>query len=178
MKSFCELFLCSSKELKNVRNLVAAGILMTTGIVLNLFTVPITPVMRLSLGFLVSAIIGTLFGPAVGIMCGGLGDIINYLIFPSGPYFPGLTLSGMLAGMMYGIALYNKKITVIRCAVVIIIVTIVVEILLNTYWLSLLYGKGFYVLLPLRAAKDLIMIPIKVASIYFLLNMVNRIRNI
>jgi uncharacterized membrane protein len=34
--------------------------------------------MRLSLGFLVTAMIGMLFGPIVGGMCGGIGDIINY----------------------------------------------------------------------------------------------------
>lgn len=178
MKNFCEVFLCSSKELKNVKNLVTVGLLITMGIVLNLFTIPITPFMRLSLGFIVAAVIGMLFGPFVGGMSGGLSDIINYLIMPSGPYFPGLTLSGILAGVLYGIALYNKRITIVRCTAIICIITITIEILLNTYWLSLLYGKSFLVLFPLRAIKDAIMIPIKVGLMYFMLNLVKKIMNI
>ncbi|EHJ00126.1 hypothetical protein CDLVIII_3567 [Clostridium sp. DL-VIII] len=171
MKNFCESFLYSSKELKSVRNLVIVAMLMTVGIVINLFTIPITPVMRISLGFLAISMIGMLFGPIVAGMCGGMSDIINYLIIPNGPYFPGFTISGILAGILYGIVLYNKKITLARCIIAIIIETVAIDIFLNTFWLSILYGKGFTMLIPLRAFKDIIMIPIKVFIMYFLLRL-------
>ncbi len=171
MKNFCESFLCSSKELKSVRNLVTVAMLTTIGIVINFFTIPITPVMRISLGFLATSMIGMLFGPIVAGMCGGMSDIINYLIIPNGPYFPGFTISGILAGILYGIVLYNKKITLARCIIVIIIETVAIDIFLNTFWLSILYGKGFTFLIPLRAFKDIIMIPIKVFIMYFLLRL-------
>lgn len=177
MKFYYEIFLCSSKELKNVRNLVIAGLLMTIGIILHFFTIPITPVMRISIVFLALAAISMLFGPVVGGMCGGLSDVINYLIIPNGPYFPGFTVSGILGGLIYGIALYNKRITVVRCSIVVTIVSIIVDILLNTFWLYLLYGKAFYALLPLRATTNLVQIPIKVVMMYFLLNLINRIKN-
>lgn len=176
MKDLCELFLCSSKELKSLRNLVMAALLMSIGIVVNFFTIPITSVMRLSLGFLVTAMIGMLFGPIVGGMCGGIGDIINYLIIPNGPYFPGFTISGILAGILYGVILYNRKVTIVRCVLVNIIITIIIDIFLNTFWLSLLYGKGFNALLTLRVFKDIIIIPLKVIIMYFLLNSINKIR--
>ena len=40
-----------------------------------------------------------MFGPVMGFMCGGLGDIIQYIIKPTGPYFPGWTLSAALLGL-------------------------------------------------------------------------------
>lgn len=176
MKNFNGIILSSSKELKNVKNLVLASILMALGFILHFFTVPITPFMRISLGFIVQAMIGMLFGPVVGAMCGGMSDIINYLSTPNGPYFPGFTISGILAGILYGAALYNKRLTVLRCAIVTLIVTGVIDIILNTYWLYLLYGKAFFALLPLRATTNLIQIPIKVAMIYFILNLINRVK--
>lgn len=178
MKNLYELFWDSSKELKNTKNLVIAALLMTVGFILHFFTIPITQFARLSLGFLVEASIGMLFGPIVGAMCGGLSDIINYLATPTGPYFPGFTISGILGGIIYGTVLYNKKITMIRCAIVAIIVTILIDIFLNTFWLFLLYGKSFYALLPLRAVKDLAVLIIKVPMMYYLLNLVNKIKNI
>ena len=178
MKNYYELFLCSSKELKKVRNLVIAGLLMSIGFVLHFFTIPITPVMRLSLGFLVDSLLGMLFGPVVAGMCGGISDIVNYMSMPTGPYFPGFTISGILGGIIYGIGLYDKKVTVIRCTIVTLIITVVVDIFLNTYWLYLLYSKGFFMLLPLRAVTNLMMIPIRVAMMYFFLSLIRRLPNI
>lgn len=109
MKNYYELFLGSTRELRNVKNLVIVALLMGASFIVNFFTIQITPVLRLSLGFAVSSLIGMLFGPAVGGLCGGLSDIINYIIKPTGPFFPGFTISGILVGILYGIALYNKK---------------------------------------------------------------------
>ena len=175
MKNFCNLVLCSSKELKNVRSLVTAALLITIKLILDLFTIQITPVMHLDFEFLATTSIGMLFGPIVGAICGGVSDIINYVINPKGMFFPGFTISAILIGIIYGIALYKKKITIIRCILANMTVVIIVDILLNTFWLSLLYGKAFYLLLPARALKNIIMIPINVTMMYFILKLVNRI---
>ncbi|AGF58036.1 ECF transporter S component (folate family) [Clostridium saccharoperbutylacetonicum] len=176
MKNYYELFLGSTRELRNVKNLVIVALLMGASFIVNFFTIQITPVLRLSLGFVVSSLIGMLFGPAVGGLCGGLSDIINYIIKPTGPFFPGFTISGILVGILYGIALYNKKITIKRCAIITIIITVLIDIFLNTYWLVLLYGKGFGAVLPLRVVTNIIFIPIKTAIMYFVLNLIIRIK--
>lgn len=176
MKNFYELVLCSSKELKSVRNLVTASLLITLKLILDLFTIQITPALHLSFEFLASATISMLFGPVVGAMCGGLSDIINYIINPKGTFFPGFTISAMVGGIIYGIVLYKKNITVARCIIAEVAIVVIVDILLNTFWLSLLYGKGFNILLPARVVKNLVMIPIDVTMMYCILNLVNRIK--
>ncbi|ACD21840.1 MULTISPECIES: folate family ECF transporter S component [unclassified Clostridium] len=176
MRNFYTSISNSSKELKNVRNLVTASLLITIKLILDLFTIQITPFLHLSFEFLASVTISMLFGPVVGAMCGGLSDVLNYLINPKGAFFVGFTLSAMMSGLIYGSILYKKKITLTRCAFANIISVIFVDIVMNTFWLSILGGKAFYVLLPIRAFKNLIMIPINVMMIYFVLNLVNKIK--
>ncbi|OOM16168.1 folate family ECF transporter S component [Clostridium saccharobutylicum] len=176
MKNFYNSVLCSSRELKNVRNLVTASLLITIKLILDLFTIQISPVLHLSFEFLASSTIGMLFGPVGGAICGGLSDIINYIINPKGVFFPGFTISAMVLGMIYGTLLYKKKVTFIRCVIAEILVVLIVDIILNTFFLSLLYGKAFALLLPVRAFKNVVMIPINASMMYFILKLVNRIK--
>ena len=76
MKNVVEVMISSSKELKSVRNLVLASLLITVHLLLDLFTIQLLPTLHISFEFLASATIGMLFGPVVGGMCGGLSDII------------------------------------------------------------------------------------------------------
>lgn len=176
MKAFYSLVLCSSQELKKVRNLVTAALLITIKLILDLFTIQFTQFLHLSFEFLASATIGLFFGPVVGAMCGGLSDIINYLLNPKGTFFPGFTISAIVGGIIYGIGFYKKKVTFIRCLIVEIAIVVIVDLLLNTYWLSLLYGKGFFVLLPMRILKNIGMIPFNSIIMYYVLNAVKKIR--
>ena len=176
MKNLYNLVLCSSKELKSVKNLVIASLLITMKLILDLFTIQLNQALHLSFEFLPFASLSMLFGPVAGAMSGGLSDIINYIINPKGAFFPGFTISAMVSGIIYGIAFYKKEISVKRCIFAEIAIVVIVDILLNTLWLSLLYGKGFFVLLPMRIIKNVVMIPINVAMMYFVLKLVDRIK--
>ena len=138
MKTIYEVFLTSSKELKKVRNLVLASLLIAIHLLLDLFTIQILPTLHLSFEFLASATIGMLFGPSIGALCGGLGDIINYILNPKGAFFPGFTITAIITGVIYGLVLYKKEITIKRCIVAVTAVTLICDICLNTYFLSLL----------------------------------------
>ena len=77
--------------------------------------------------------------------------------------------------MIYGLLLYKKeedtyseKQFVIRTILSVILVTAIVNIGLNTLWLSIISGKAFMVLMASRLVKELVMIPIKVITIIFL----------
>ena len=50
-----------------------------------------------------------LFGPVVGGIMGGIGDILKFLIKPTGPYFFGYTLNAMLGPVIYGIFLLSSS---------------------------------------------------------------------
>ena len=62
--------------------------------------------------------------------------------------------------MIYGCFYYKKNLTLGRVLVAKGIVVIVVNLFLNTLWLSMLGGKAFMAILPPRLLKNIIMWPI------------------
>ncbi len=91
------------------------------------------------------------------------------LIFSrGGAFFPGFTLSAFVSGFLYGIILYQKKITIKRCFFAVLTVVISTSLVLNTIWLVIITNKAAFVILSARIVKDLIMLPIQTFVIYYL----------
>lgn len=55
---------------------------------------------------------------------------------------------------------------------------ITISIFLNTYWLSLLYGKAFMAMLPSRVITGLVIIPIHSIAIWFISKPLSKIKSI
>ena len=83
------------------------------------------------------------------------------MIFPSGSYFPGFTLTAFLTGVIYGVVLYKHPKTWGRIILATCLVCLGMNLCLDTVWLHILMGKGFFALLPTRIFKAAIMIPIQ-----------------
>jgi ECF transporter S component (folate family) len=75
------------------------------------------------------------------------------LIFPMGPYFPGFTLTAFLTGLTFGLVLYKKPVTFKRTLLASLIVVIFLNLILDTYWLYLLFDQAVVAMLPLRIVK-------------------------
>ena len=149
----------------DVRKLVQISLLVALQIILTRFCSIQTPIVRIGFGFVPVVIIATMYGPIYAGVANGIADILGLMLFPSGSFFPGFTLTASLAGVVYGVFLYNKPINWGRIIAASVIINIVLNLGLNTYWLSIMMGKGFLALLPTRIVKELVMIPIKVVII-------------
>ena len=117
--------------------------------------------LRLSFGEVPIMLSGILLGPVYGAVCGALSDIIGYVVNPvGGPYFPGFTLTAALTGLIPGVlSKYYRNDWNWASITTIVIATAVVTILLNTLWLSLMYGKAFLALLSARIIGKAPLIP-------------------
>lgn len=103
------IFLCSVKEFCNLRSVVTMALLVALHTVMSMYlSVMVTESLRISLSFLANIAAGVLYGPVAGFVCGGIGDLIQFILKPQGAYFPGFTLSAALAGFVYGMCLYKK----------------------------------------------------------------------
>lgn len=160
MKKFVTLFTDSYREMKSVRTITTAAMFGAISIILGMFSINIGNYIRVSFSSIPNGMIAYLFGPVVGGLFSGSLDVLKYLIKPAGAFFPGLTMVTVLAGIMYGCMYYKKPITLSRILVTKFLVMLVCNVVLNTLCLSILYGKGFMVLLPARALKNLVMWPI------------------
>ena len=114
-------------------------------------------------------------------MFAALAMILNQVAsIDIGPYvrigFSGIPnrLVDYLFGPVTGCLFSGKKLTIKRVLAAKFIVMLTVNVLLNTLWISMLYGKGIMVLLPARALKNLIMWPIDSIIFYSLTKLIEQ----
>ena len=157
---------------KNKKILITA-ILLASEIILGRFLAIRTPILTISFSFVPLILIAILLGPKYAVLNGILSDLIGALLFPTGPYFIGYTISNALSGLVYGLFLYQKEFKfdkkfIIKLIISVFIVNFIINALLNTYWLLLTTKKAINFLAPIRFIKQLIMLPIKVITIIFI----------
>ena len=165
----------SLHELKSVRVLTCCGLMAALAIALNFVaSIDLGPYIRIGISGLPNQVVSFLFGPAVGAIFGAMLDIIKFLIKPTGPFFPGFTLSAALNGLIYGIFVYRKPLTVKRVLLAQLLIKIFVNIGLNTLWLKILYDKAILAILPGRLISNAVMLPIDTFLMFIILKMVER----
>lgn len=160
MKKLATLFADSLQELKSVRTVTACAMFAAISVVLGAYTLVIGDYIKIGFSSISNQFVHMLFGPVVGSLFAGALDILKYLVKPTGAFFPGFTVNAMLAGLLYGCFFYKKPIRLGRILAGELTVSVICNMLLGTLWLSMLYGKGFLALLPMRVLKNLIMWPV------------------
>lgn len=173
---FAGMFVSSMRELKKTKSLVVAAMLLAIQVVLGLFAaIPFGNTIRISFGYLALSSTGALLGPAAAMINGALADLLGCVIKPIGPYFPGFTITGMVSGLIYGSMLYRRDITLRRVLLTKLLIDVVCNLLLNTLWLNILYGKAFWAILPSRALKNLAQYPVDVILMYPVLRKIRKV---
>ncbi len=163
------------RKLRNTKVLTSAAMLSAIGILLGFFKISISQIMEIRFGGLPIGVGSYLFGPAVGAVIGAIADIGGYIVKPTGPFFPGFTISAIVTGIIFGLVLHKKKVTIWRVFVAELIHTVIVNVILNGIWLTILYNNAFWAVLGSRLLKQIIMLPIQTAMLYVLLQAVCRV---
>lgn len=163
------------------KKIVITALLLAMLIVLSRFLSLKTPIMKISFAFIPTMLCATWLGAKWTVLLNVLGDIIGAILFPTGPFFIGYTISTAVAGLIYGLLLYKQesntftdKQFTLRLIIATILVTCISNIGLNTLWISITSGKAFIVLLGTRIIKELIMIPIHIVIILFIEKMLRK----
>ena len=140
--------------------LVVTGFMIALSVVLSkLISINIS-FLRVGFGFLPIAVLAIMYGPVIAAIGYGVADLLGAWLLPTGTFFPGFTVSAVLTGLIFGWVLYKKEVTFVRALIASAIVCLAVNLLLNTWWLTFLIGKGFKVLLASRAVKEIVAIPV------------------
>lgn len=149
---------------------VLMGLFIALNVIFTRILKPIDlPNLRVSFGFLATSFAAILMGPVLGGISAAIADVIGYFLFPSSAqFFPGFTLSAFLAGLVYGLFLHKNPRSLLRVILAVITITLVIDLGLNTLWLSILLKKAWLVLLFPRVIKSVIMIPVHVVMIHLL----------
>ena len=141
----------------NNMRLVTVALLTALEVILGtFFTVNFAGIAKIGFGFLPIAMIAIMYGPLWAGTAYAIGDVLAWFVKPEGAYFPGLTLTCFLVGVVMGLFLYKKEVTFARCALCFIPIVFFLDFLLNTFWLHILMNQAFLALLPSRIVKCLI----------------------
>jgi ECF transporter S component (folate family) len=143
----------------NIKILANVALLIALEVVLSRFLSISTPIVKIGFSFVPIAFCAIMYGPVWAGVAAALGDIIGATLFPIGAFFPGFTLSAALTGVVFGLFLYNRKGNWAQLVGAVSINCIGISLLLSTFWLTIITGTSFWVLLPTRIVQNLIMIP-------------------
>ena len=183
----------------STRMIVTLSVLVALQVVLTRFCSFNAWNVRIGLGFTALVIAAIFYGPVAAAIVGGLGDFIGSIAFPTGSYFPGFTLTQVLMGLVFGFALYRKyhnaplfsfgstqsqsegttftgtaMTQIIRIVIAVLINQCILSLLMNTLWISILYGSSFTGLLSTRAMQVAVTAPIQIIIISALQGVLKR----
>ena len=158
----------SKKIKRNTVRIVAMGLLIALQVVLSRFLSINLQFLKIGFSFIPIMFSGYLYGASGGVVVAVVSDLIGALLFPSGAFFPGFTATAALSGLIYGIS-FGGKCTTAKVVSGVITEQVVCGLLLNTWWLSLMYGSSFKALLLTRVWQIVVMIFVEIvfAEIFF-----------
>ena len=166
----------STKELKKVSSLCGSAMLIALKSVVSLFRIQISNILEIGFSHLVVGVSALYYGPILSGIAGVVADTVEYILRPTGPYFPGFAINEFVIGFLYGCFFYKKEITLRRVILARLCVAISTELILTPLWLNILYGNAYIALVSARITTQLIKFPIDCILLYTLLKNMQRIK--
>ena len=146
----------------SVKSISIIGILVAMEIILARFSIH-TWNLKIGFSFIPVVVAAIFYGPVTAGLVGAIGDIMGYILFPVGAYFPGCTLTAFVTGMIFGFFL-RKSQSVLNVVLAVLCVQIFVSQFMNTYWISFLYGSPYWALFATRIYQTAAMIAVQIIS--------------
>ena len=165
----------SEKQISTTHKLVLMAMMVAANVVLSRFLSISLWNLKIGFAFVPVVLTAIRLGPIPAGIVGATADFIGATLFPIGVYFPGFTFTGFLVGVCYGIFLYKKQ-DIKGIFMAVLLSECIGSILLNTFWISLLYGAPFIGLLPARVMQAVGMGIVEVIVIRLLANYVPQLK--
>jgi len=127
---------------------------------------------RIGLGRLPIILGGIMFGPLAGGLIGALSDLLGYFINPIGVYMPHFTLTSALTGIIPAailILMRKDELNIFDLGIAITAGQVITSIILIPYFLNILFGLPWKVLIPPRIVAEPIQIFIYTYTINIIL---------
>ena len=165
----------SAGEFKKLQTVVFCGLMGALSIILGLFASIHFGSFSITYAWIPNRIIDFMFGPVVGALYGGVMDVIKFMLKPNGSFNLAYTAMAVLAGLIFGVVLYNKQISFMRIVFAQTLVKIFINVGMGTYLMAFERGQAFMALMPVRLIKNLIMIPLDSILLFIVLSALTKI---
>ncbi|MBC8589848.1 folate family ECF transporter S component [Wansuia hejianensis] len=145
----------------DVKVIVISGFLIALNVVLSrIITIPGV----ISFGGFPIIFGGIVFGPIAGFIIGAVGDIVSFMVRPTGPFMPHFVLTSALTGFIPGIltiVLKNKleDFKLWKAFIAILVGQVITSVLMVPYFRLILFDHPFVLTISKAASKQAINIP-------------------
>lgn len=163
----------TKKSTDPVLRLVLCGLMLAIDVVLTRFASINLWDRRIGFSFVAVAMAAYCYGPIAGALVHGGSDLIGAILFPSGAYFPGYTLTAAIIGLLYGLCFYRSH-TWWRVAMGVVSSQLIGSVALNTLWICITNHVPYWTLLPGRLLQAAVMIPVQLIVLPPLLAVLRR----
>ena len=145
----------------NVKKIAVMGMLLAAQVVAGMFFSIKLQLVTIGFIFLPLSITGMLYGPLWGAAAGVMGDFLIAALGPYG-YYPPMATTAFLSGLIYGLFLYKKPAALWRSVSAVLIITVFLNMGLNTLWLWITVGDGVWGLFLSRLPKYFVVAPVQI----------------
>ncbi len=145
------------KEKVSLRQLCVSALLIAFDVIFTRLLALNTPLVKMGFGFAAVAVCAMLYGPAWAALTAALGDLVGALLFPTGAYFPGFTLTAALTGLIFGLCLYRRPVKLLNAFLAAFLNCLLVTLVLNTAQIVIFFHASLEVLLASRVPQFFIM---------------------
>ena len=90
-----------------------------------------------------------------------LGDLLGSLLFPTGAYFPGFTLTAACTGAIFGLCLYRHGTDWRFPILAAVLNCVLISYLANSAMIAFITGTPYTALLGVRAVQLTVMLPLQ-----------------
>ena len=149
------------KNYFSTKTLARIAILVALSVLLKSFLSIETQIFRATFYDIPLMILGITLGPAAGLAGGFIVDWLHVLFSPFAFSFNLFTASSIVWGLLPGLFLFKRRMT-LRMLAITVIITSLIAFSLNTWQLYIWYGSGIVSALPARIITMVIKLPIQV----------------
>ncbi|URL61101.1 folate family ECF transporter S component [Acetilactobacillus jinshanensis] len=154
---------------EDLQRVIMLGILIAIQLILGKLGIGYK-VIRIDFAFVPLFLMGKWYGPFWAGIASGVSDVIGATIINGTGFFPQFTISAVLGGVITGWLFYHHKVTWPRVIVYQLVIAVLINLIMNTYWVYMINMIPIKVLLVPRLIKELIMTPIQILIIHWIGN--------
>ena len=125
---------------KMLRALVVTALMIALEVILHRLLSIKTPLVVIHFGFLPIAVVAIASGPWLAGGAWAMAEILGAILFPTGAYFPGFTVTALIMGILFGI-FFHRKARWWKVVLCITVVSVVCTLLLDSLCLMMIYDK-------------------------------------
>ena len=167
-----EYWQSSFSKLKSTKYLAIMASMIAMKVVMSNFYIPLSETLHISFGYMFTAVEATILGPGAGMISGAITDIVSFMVHPQGPFFFGYTITAMLGELFYGLFFYRQKITLPRIIAAKVSVNYIINVLIGSFWSSILYSKGYIYYATRSLIKNTMMLPVEITLLFTIFKLI------